>query len=251
MVVTAWAQFALDSVVARDERNLNIAKVEVDPRLARLAQLVRERLAGAPACHDADHTFRVLHNAMEIAGRETGVDLAVITAAALLHDLGRAEEMAQQGKVCHAMLGAELAPRMLHECGFTDPTFIAHVAGCVRTHRFRGEMSPATLEAKVIYDADKLDSIGAIGIGRAFHFAGRIGARVHNRADEALAGASYGREDSAYREYLVKLRKVKDGMLTVAGRELAAARAARMEQFFAALNEEVFGVQDPDCTLAK
>jgi uncharacterized protein len=86
-----------------------------------------------------------------------------------------------------------------------------------------------------------LDSIGAIGIGRSFHFAGRTGARVHNRAEEALASDSYSREDSAYREYLVKLRKIRERMLTDAGRQLAEKRHAFMVAFFEELNEECFG----------
>lgn len=212
-----------------------------ESRMARLTAIVRERLTGAPSCHDLDHTLRVWHNAQVIARSEVGVDLVVISAAALLHDLGRPEEMSRQGVVCHAELGAALAPIILQECGFCDAGLIEHVVACIRSHRFRGASAPESLEAQVVYDADKLDSIGAIGIGRAFHFAGRIGARVHNRADEALGGTSYGREDSAYREYLVKLRQVRERLLTVAGRALAESRAARMDRFFADLNEEVYG----------
>jgi uncharacterized protein len=209
--------------------------------MERLTEAVRARLADAPACHDVDHTFRVLHHARLIAAREPTAEVSVVTAAALLHDIGRPEEMSCQGAICHAELGAGLAPAILRECGFTDEAFVAHVVACVRSHRFRGGTAPATLEAKIVYDADKLDSIGAIGIGRAFHFAGRIGARVHNREAEAVAGASYGREDSAYREYLVKLRRVPECLLTASGRDLAAARAERMTRFFADLNEEAYG----------
>jgi uncharacterized protein len=216
-----------------------------DARLERLAEAVRQHLADAPACHDIDHTFRVLHHARLIAAAEAEANLTVVTAAALLHDIGRPEEMACQGKVCHAALGADLAPGILRDCGFADEAFIAHVADCVRSHRFRGGVTPKTLEAQIVFDADKLDSIGAIGIGRAFHFAGRIGARVHNRAEEALAGASYGREDSAYREYLVKLRQVPGRMLTPAGRALAEARADRMARFFIDLDDEVYGDTEP------
>jgi uncharacterized protein len=97
------------------------------------------------------------------------------------------------------------------------------------------------LEEQIIYDADKLDSIGAVGIGRAFHFAGREGAKLHNSAEAALNSAAYSREDSAYREYLVKLRHIPERMLTVAGRELAIERAAFMDQFFQRLNHEIFG----------
>jgi len=79
---------------------------------------------------------------------------------------------------------------------------------------------------------------GAIGIGRAFHFAGRIGARVHNTEAEAIAGESWGLEDSAYREYLVKLKHIPVAMLTETGKKMAAERCKFMDEFFRRLNAE-------------
>lgn len=210
--------------------------------LCLLEREARSLLRRGPACHDWDHTERVRRNARHIC-RAEGADAAVVEIAALFHDIGRPDELADEGRTCHAERGAELAVGILRRHRIGDESFIARVAACIRTHRYRRRTAetPATLEAKVIFDADKLDSIGAIGIGRSFHFAGRIGARVHNREEEALAGASYSREDSAYREYLVKLRHVHEGMLTAEGRRMAAGRHAFMEEFFARLNLEARG----------
>ena len=135
------------------------------------------------------------------------------------------------------------AEDLLRRLGVDDPEFLRHVADCVRTHRYRrrGDAVPATPEAKVVFDADKLDAIGAVGIGRAFHFAGRIGARVHNTEAEATGSSSYSREDSAYREYLVKLRHLHEAMLTAEGRRLARGRHRFMETFFDRLCREVAG----------
>ena len=82
------------------------------------------------------------------------------------------------------------------------------IVNCVKRHRYRSSDLPVTLEEKIVYDADKLDSVGAIGIGRAFLFAGRSGAKVHNTKEDALNSESYSEEDTAYREYLVKLRHI-------------------------------------------
>ena len=106
------------------------------------------------------------------------------------------------------------------------------------THRFRAKRIPATLEAKIVYDADKLDSLGAVGVGRAFLFAGRVHARLHNTEREAVNSPAYSREDTAYREYLVKLRHLPDGMLTEPGRTIARERAAFMAEFFRRMNAE-------------
>ena len=218
---------------------------EPEKLLEKVTECVQKLLTHTPACHDWDHTLRVTNNACALMERTTAAfNPLVVKVAALMHDIGRPRELADCGKTNHAVYGAALAAEWLRAIGVTDETFITAVTDCIRSHRFRkrdGGAEPATLEQKLVYDADKLDSIGAIGIGRSFHFAGRTGARVHNRDDEALSGQSYDREDTAYREYLVKLRHVMDAMLTPAGREIAQHRHQFMVDFFDELNRECFG----------
>ena len=98
-----------------------------------------------------------------------------------------------------------------------------------------------TREAKLLFDADKLDSLGAVGVGRAFLFAGEVGARLHTGAAAALRARAYGRGDTAHREWLVKLRHLPGRMLTPAGRRLAAERAAYTAAFFERLAAEAAG----------
>ena len=214
-------------------------------KLKLLTEKVKAKLESAPGCHDWEHTARVLHNSKIIAAREalkTSVDMTIVEAAAILHDIARPEELKAGGKICHATVGAELAEKILPECGFTGEDFIANIAECVKRHRFRGKSEiPETIEQKIIYDADKLDSIGAIGVGRAIHFSGRIGSSLHNTKEEALASDAYGDGDSAYREYLVKLRLIPEKMLTDTGRMMARERAEYMHTFFDRLNAEVYG----------
>lgn len=199
--------------------------------------IVKAKLANAPGCHDYAHTLRVLHNAELLLQTEPDADSFVVRTAALFHDFARPEELASDGKQDHAQLGADLVRIELEQLG-CEPDFVDHVTSCIRTHRYRGKLIPETLEAKIVYDADKLDSTGAFGIARAFHFAGRIGACLHNTAEEAVNSDAYGRNDSAYREYLVKLRHLPGKMLTDSGRELAKERAVFMDEFFSRLNNE-------------
>lgn len=224
--------------------------VSPETLLRRAESCARGLLASSPACHDWDHTLRVVNNARRLMRLtrelepEQCFDALQVEVSAMLHDIGRPRELADCGKTNHAQYGAELVKEWLPALGVRDESFIAGVSECVRSHRFRkreGSCAPSSFEACLVYDADKLDSIGAIGIGRSFHFAGRVGARVHNRTEEALGGASYGREDSAYREYLVKLRHVSERMLTRAGRVLAKERHEFMVGYFDQLNKECFG----------
>ena len=207
----------------------------------RVFERVRRELGDAPGCHDFAHTLRVLKNAERIASEAPGCDLDAVRFGALLHDVARPEELASGGKLCHAALGAEKSRRILQEEGCEDAAFLEHVSEIVRTHRYRGKLRPATPEACIVYDADKLDSLGAFGVARAFHFAGRIGACLHNTEQGALASESYSSQDSAYREYLVKLRHLPDHLLTDPARRFAADRAAFMRAFFDRLNEEQEG----------
>ena len=199
--------------------------------------IVKAKLANAPGCHDYAHTLRVLHNAELLLQTEPDADSFVVRTAALFHDFARPEELASDGKQNHAQLGADLVRIELEQLD-CEPDFVDHVTSCIRTHRYRGKLIPETLEAKIVYDADKLDSTGAFGIARAFHFAGRIGACLHNTAEEAVNSDAYGKNDSAYREYLVKLRHLPEKMLTESGRELAKERAVFMDEFFSRLNNE-------------
>lgn len=206
--------------------------------LARVRDAVAKKLAAASGCHDLDHTLRVFANAEMLATLLPEANREVVAIAALLHDIARPEELASQGKVCHAAVGATIAEKLLLDFG-AAPELARAVADAVRSHRYRDEVAPQTLEAKIVFDADKLDSLGAVGLGRAFLFAGHCGARLHNTEAEALNSPAYSREDTAYREYLVKLRKLPGAMLTAPGRAEGARRLRFMRRFFDRLEAEI------------
>jgi uncharacterized protein len=136
--------------------------------------------------------------------------------------------------------GARQARQILERYGVTREIADA-VVHCIATHRYRGNRKPVSKEAKVLFDADKLDAIGAIGIGRAFLFAGEVGAKLHNKDIDVAHTRPYSEEDTAYREYLVKLQYIKDRMLTREGRHLARERHAFMKAYFKRLNLETAG----------
>jgi len=214
--------------------------VELTEKLRKLADPYHDGMGG---CHGPDHTERVHKTVLHI-GRLMGAQLDVLSAAALLHDIGRRYETMEQGKICHAEKGAELARDILNKLAFA-PKLIDEIAHCIEAHRYRGNKIPQTLEAKILYDADKLDSIGAVGIGRAFLFAGQTGARLHNESDvDILACKPYSKEDTAYREFKIKMSKVKDRMLTPEGKRLAEERHDFMEVFFERLERETKGAEN-------
>ena len=180
--------------------------------------------------HDRDHTQRVYDLCMHI-GEVEGADMEILKIAAYLHDVGRPYQDESKGTICHGEKGAEMAPALLEEYPVSDARK-ANIINSIKSHRFRCKCQPETLEAKILFDADKLDAIGAIGIARTFQFAGEVGAKLHNPSIDPKDTKPYTEEDTAYREFKLKLSKIKDRMLTAEGRRMATGRHAFMEMFF-------------------
>lgn len=204
-----------------------------------LKQKVQPYFEGTNPCHDIMHTERVI-NLVTDMGEKEGADLKVLKLAALLHDIARKYQDDSKGEICHAKKGAELARKILEEQEY-DQEKIDAIIHCIATHRFTKGNPPETKEAKVLFDADKLDSIGAIGIGRAFSFSGSIGSFVHTNDFNLDISERYGKTDCAYRIYMGKLKKIKAKLLTEEGRKKAEERHQFMEEFFNRINKEVNG----------
>jgi uncharacterized protein len=185
---------------------------------------------GARGSHDWDHTRRVYRLCDRIASAEQA-DIDVVRIAALLHDIGRTRQDTSSGRLCHALEGARLARPIVADLVLTQRQK-QNVLHCIAAHRFRSRQKPETLEARVLFDADKLDAIGAVGVARAFLFAGEVGARLHNPDVRVEDTRPYTADDTGYREYRVKLCKIRDRMLTIAGRQMAEARHRFMEEYF-------------------
>lgn len=190
------------------------------------------------SAHDKEHIYRVLYNALEIAKSEDGVDCDVLIAACLLHDIGRKEQFADPA-LCHALVGGEKGYRFLVANGF-DEEFSGKVRHCIQTHRFRKTMQPESIEAKILFDADKLDVTGALGIARTLMYKGNVAEPIYN----VLPGGeiSDGTQDTAssfFREYKFKLEKLYDKFYTDKGAELAQERRAIAQAFYESLYREV------------
>ena len=164
----------------------------------------------------------------------------VLLASAYLHDIARRHQDDSNGAVCHAEKGAQLAAAIVNKLPLTANQK-ENILHCIRSHRFRGNHTPRTPEARVLYDADKLDAIGAVGVARAFLFAGEVGARLHSDDPNIEAARTYSADDTGYREFKVKLSKIKDRILTREGRKLAVDRHTVMEEFFNRFIEEYEG----------
>ena len=199
--------------------------------------------------HNLEHTMRVHNLALKIASTIEGVDLEVLELASLLHDIARVKEDTNEtNDIDHAILGAGMASDILRTLGYSEE-LIKKVSHCIRTHRFRGNELPETIEAKILSDADKLDAIGAVGVGRAFMIAGEYGEPLYkefNLNEYGMNTLKNGkiknfRDHSPNIEFEIKLRHIPERLYTDEAKRIAEERVRVMEDFFNRLEHEVRG----------
>lgn len=207
-------------------------------------ELARERHEGAGPSHDFSHVERVHALATRIAAA-SGADPLVVSVAAWLHDIGRVRESVQ-GEECdrHEELSAELARPFLEASGLGG-AFVEAVLHAIVHHRHRRGRSPESLEARCLFDADKLDSLGAVGAARAYLWLGEHGRSVWYPPESwsQVPPTNNATEvDSFQREWEIKFRGLKERMFTEEGRRIARERHDRMATILAWIEEEVRGL---------
>ena len=218
-----------------NSHNLSDQKLLVDT----VKKIAKAFFDGSRGSHDWEHTLRVCRLCERI-GRAEGVDMNVLRVAAYLHDIGRSHQDNSNGAICHAEKGARMAEPIVNKLPLSE-TQKKNVLHCILSHRFRGRHAPGTPEARVLFDADKLDAIGAVGVARAYLFAGEVGARLHNPDIDLAETRPYSEDDTGFREFKVKLCRIKERILTREGRKLAKERHTFMADFFKRFLQEYEG----------
>ena len=190
------------------------------------------------AAHDKEHIYRVLYNALNIAQAESGVDYDVLITACLLHDIGRDEQF-KNPKLDHAEVGGDKAHKFMIDNGFSAE-FANKVKSCIVTHRFRKSRPPESIEAKILFDADKLDVTGAMGIVRTLMYKSGVGEPLYSVGEDGMPSNGEGDEQpSFFQEYNFKLKNLYDKFYTERGRLLAAEHKSAAKAFYDSLYAEV------------
>ncbi len=217
------------------------------------SQKIREEVEKELSCsaHNIDHIMRVYNLALHLS-KGMDIDMEVLEASVLLHDIARAREDADStGKTDHAVLGSEMAYPILKDLGYDDEK-IRHIQDCIISHRYRTGIRPKTMEAKILFDADKLDSLGAIGIARSFVWVGKNNAKIFTETDiekyteENLDGKKMGRIKDKTRhspqiEFETKLRYIIDKLHTKKAKNIGKERLEYYKNFLERLRAEIKG----------
>jgi uncharacterized protein len=189
------------------------------------------------ASHDIHHARRVKMNALTIAERETCDNQTVLIAAAYLHDLINLPKNAPNASQA-SRLSAIAAKPILQQLDYDDPT-IAAIQHCIEAHSFSANIEPQTLEAKILQDADRLESLGSLGIARTFYIAGKMDSGLFDGADPFALQRELDDKAFAVDHFKVKLLGLAQTMKTDAGKQIAQQRIYIMQQFLSALATEL------------
>ncbi len=196
----------------------------------------------ADAVHNFKHILRV-HKMAEYLSIEEGGNFEIVSAAVLLHDAVDPDPEVIDSRKDHHEISAIFAGRILkaEKWGASE---ISEVQHCIRAHRFRSTEKPLTIEAKIVFDADKIDSIGAIGVARAIAYAALDDMPFYTPPSNLFKN-NYELEKnelhSAYHEYMFKLINIKDRLYTSAAKKIAKIRHEYMVGFFNQLEAEYLG----------
>ena len=203
--------------------------------LGRLRAVAEARATNEPA-HDFLHVLRVTENARAIAEKE-GAWLEVVVPAALLHELFNYPkghpDSPRSGEVC-----AEHARDVLQGEDIARATVDA-IATCIREHPFSRGIVPATLEGRVLQDADRLDAIGAIGIARCMATCAEMKRPFYSPVDPFCAERTPDDKAWGIDHFYAKLLRIPDGLHTATARAMAVPRLEMMKAFLAELGREI------------
>ena len=201
------------------------------------AEVARVWQGQSDGAHDLGHLARVWAMARRIAGEVGGADFEVLEVASFLHDVVNPpkDSAARKGA---AALSAEHAVVFLGGAGFPEKK-LKNVAHTIEAHSFSAGVTPETLEAQILQDADRLEALGALGIARCFNVSGQMGAALFDAQDPEAKARALDDRAFALDHFETKLLRIAETMHTDPARKIAAERADFMRKFRARLLSEI------------
>lgn len=196
-------------------------------QIKKITEEVEHFFEGDSSGHDYWHSIRVYNNAMKIADNEGG-DKLIIALASILHDV--------DDKKLFDTVNYENAINIMSKYEIDDAVQHA-VIDVIKDVSYRGtdSVKPASLEGKIVQDADRLDAMGAIGIARTFAYGGNKGRRIHAPNVEpnlCMNGTEYiESEGTSINHFYEKLFMLKEMMNTETAKRIAQKRDSYMHDY--------------------
>lgn len=223
--------------------NTSIASLDDLTSLSEWAQpsldLVRQTMMFDPA-HDESHLLRVVRNALWFG--EDG-DKDVIIPAALCHDLVNLPKSHHNRSLASTLSAIDTITALHKTIGFKDRAHCENIRHAIVAHSFSAKTAPYTLEAKAVQDADRIDSLGLLGITRMFSVGGSMGRALFHPTDPLAENRELDEYAYSLDHYATKLGTLRKTMTTPRGIVMATNLTIDMEVFIKDLIMELEGVQ--------
>lgn len=188
------------------------------------------------SAHDFAHIIRVFKNAQIICKKER-VNEKLVLSAVLLHDIVSYPKSDKRSKLS-SIQSAEKSKKILKKFNFTKEE-IQIISDAIRDHSFSQNKIPATIEGKILQDADRLDAIGAIGIARVFSVGGSEKRPFYNAKDPFCKNRTPDDQAWTLDHFYRKLLKLESLMNTKSGKIEAKKRTKIMKNFLNQLKNEI------------
>lgn len=188
------------------------------------------------ASHGLDHVQRVVAVAKRI-GRSENARPEVVVPAAWLHDCVAVEKNSPDRSRA-SRLAADMARGYLDEVGY-PAEFVDDICHAIEAHSFSAAITPETLEAKVVQDADRLDALGAVGLARCFMVGERMGLPLYHESDPFCRDRLPDDRRYILDHFFVKLFTLPGTMQTAAGRKEGERRAEFLRGYLKQLEREL------------
>ena len=174
--------------------------------------------------HGKEHVYRVLANALDIMEHiDDKCDIDILIVSSLLHDIGRVDQK-KKLDVCHAEIGSKKAYEYLLAAGWEESR-AQLVSNAILTHRQKKKRQANSTEARILYDADKLDSLGLIGIARMLMYGGMIDEPLYvlDKDGNIVTESTLNEKSSFFQEFSLKLGVI-ESLYTEYAKDLARKR---------------------------
>lgn len=185
--------------------------------------------------HDLHHCYRVAKLTHQL---DPSLDPHEVVAAALLHDVVNLPKTHPERSSASRM-SADFARSVLGEFGF-DHAAIERIAGAIESHSYSAQKTPSSALGCALQDADRLETLGHIGILRVFSTGSRMGAAYFDRDDPWAKSRPLDDKRFSFDHFQTKLFRLPETMCTDAGQKEAVTRVERMKRFLEELSEELF-----------
>lgn len=197
---------------------------------------IKTMYESADPAHDFSHIIRVYKIARKI-GKAEGADMQVLLYAALLHDVGAESKLSGASAESDALrlrIAEEFLKKKSLPEGLRDKILYA-----IDVHRFSKGIVPATKEAKILQDADRLDAMGAIGMARVFMTGGAMGRKFYSPEDPFCKTRAPDDKMWNLDHFYKKILKLESGMYTETAKRIARIRAAVLKRYLEDLQMEI------------